>query len=257
MGRREELAKKAIAHTEEMAKKYADEIKGCCNRTITYEGDTFNLIVGREVKKRKITVEPIDTVSAIHRYYLSSSRLGVLNFASYKNPGGRFLDGSMAQEECLCHDSYLYNVLSKFDDSYYKWNREHKNKALYLNRGLFTPNVRFESNGVTSFAGVITVAAPNYGAAKRYGQISFEENLDALVSRITFVLYIAESQHIDTLILGAFGCGVFRQNPIDVATIFKLRLENMENGPKRVVFAVPTTPYRNYEVFKDTFKGAD
>ena len=35
-----------------------------------------------------------------------------LNFASYKNPGGKFMDGSSAQEECLCHESILYEVLS-------------------------------------------------------------------------------------------------------------------------------------------------
>ena len=52
------------------------------------------------------------------------NNIGILNFASYKNPGGMFLRGSTAQEEALCHESTLYNVLIKFNDTYYKSNRE-------------------------------------------------------------------------------------------------------------------------------------
>ena len=40
-------------------------------------------------------------------------KIAVLNFASFKNPGGMFYNGSSAQEESLCHESFLYNVLKK------------------------------------------------------------------------------------------------------------------------------------------------
>ena len=250
-GRKEELSKKAISHTEEMKLKYADEIENCCKKTIIYGGNDFVPAFKNGVKDKEIIIEPLDSVAAIHKYYLKSNKIAVLNFASYKNPGGKFLNGSAAQEEFLCHNSYLYNILSTFDDTYYEWNRNHKNRALYLNRGLYTPNVRFEFEESSSFADVITVAAPNYGAAKRYGKASYEENLVALVSRINFVMDIISDNNVDTVILGAFGCGVFRQNPIDVATIFKMRLKDTD-GPKRIIFAIP--PDKNYEAFKKIFE---
>lgn len=46
----------------------------------------------------------------------------VLNFASYCNPGGGFLNGTMAQEEALCRSSTLYEVLTEQEDKFYNSN---------------------------------------------------------------------------------------------------------------------------------------
>ena len=60
-----------------------------------------------------------DSVEAIMNY--SQGKTAVLNFASYKEPGGGFMAGSQAQEESFCHESFLYNVLRQFQ-YYYDWN---------------------------------------------------------------------------------------------------------------------------------------
>lgn len=93
-----------------------------------------------ETAKPVIIVDKLDSVkSAIqHR----DGKTAVLNFASYKNPGGKFMEGSSAQEECLCHASTLYNVLKQFP-VYYQWNRVHNNRALYTNRALYSEDVIF------------------------------------------------------------------------------------------------------------------
>ena len=60
------------------------------------------------------------------------------------------------------------------------------------------------------YCDVITCAAPNKRAAQRYCNVSDEENSRVLESRIDFILDIAKRHKIDILVLGAFGCGVFR-----------------------------------------------
>ena len=57
------------------------------------------------------------------------------------------MEGSSAQEECLCHTSNLYNVLKRFP-KYYEWNKKHNNKALYTNRAMYSENVTFLDESV-------------------------------------------------------------------------------------------------------------
>ena len=71
------------------------------------------------------------------------------------------------------------------------------------------------------YVDVITCAAPNYSAAHRYQSIGPEENRDVLTDRIKFIKDVAEDRKVDAMIAGAFGCGVFGQNPEEVAKIFK------------------------------------
>ena len=130
------------------------------------------------------------------------------------------------------------------------------NKALYLNRGLFSPDIKFFKNGEIVHCNVITCAAPNKTAATRYQQISDLENKTALEKRIKFVLDIAKENDIKTLILGAYGCGVFGQNPAEVASIFKEYLKNDFNCFDKVIFAIPKNENnKNYEKFIEVFCG--
>lgn len=192
-------------------------------------------------------VDDISTVDAIAKYM--NGHTAVLNFASYKEPGGKFIEGSMAQEEALCHSSFLYNVLAQCQ-GYYQWNNEHKNRGLYKNRALYSPNVRFFHGENTYVADVITCAAPNLSTARKYCDVSPQENTAALNSRIQFLLDIAEREKVDTLILGAWGCGVFGQDPEEVAQIFKNNLP--ERNIKKVIFAIPAGN-NNFEAFDKIF----
>lgn len=65
-----------------------------------------------------------------------------------------------------------------------------------------------------------------------------------MLDRINFMLSIAEEHGVQTLILGAWGCGVFEWNPETVAELF------MEVKGKYIIFAVPGLFEYNYMVFK-------
>ena len=250
---KETKKREAHEHTFAMSKRYACEIETCANASIIYSNENVSRPDGFG-SQPKVTVLATDSVSAVFTtdYMNERTHIGVLNFASYKEPGGMFLAGSKAQEECLCHESYLYNVLSsKQLTPYYVWNNEHKNRAMYLNRAIWSPNVRFLRSGEFAFCDVITCAAPNITTGKKYCNVSDEENKDILFDRMRFILDICAEQKIEIPILGAFGCGVFGQDAETVATIWKTLLESGNYDFKEVVFAVIPGP--NLDAFQRVF----
>lgn len=207
-----------------------------------------------------------DTVSAIYEAWNKNSHLckiAALNFASYKNPGGGYLLGATAQEECLCSESNLYNIISAFYDSFYKPHLKKLNGGLYGDDLLYSPNVLFFKNGyqktmVEDFDGdireyasadVITCAAPNYYPIQKYGKYPYEKVVQAMISRIDHILYAAYKEGVDSIILGAFGCGVFMNDPVIVSQIFHFFIKTKYNGCfLEAIFAVPTI--RNDDTFK-------
>ena len=231
-----ERAKTAAAHTAMMEKRFHNEILESVKRTRIYDG-----YVGAQYERQftvDFNLEDTDSVSAI----LNSKTAGktaVLNFASYKNPGGGFLAGSRAQEESLCHESFLYNVLCQFP-KYYNHNQQYLNYGLYNNRALYTPDVIFTRGTQQAKCDVITCAAPNATTFFKYNADQGEDmNQHVLESRIAFVLDIAADNCVDHLILGAYGCGVFGQDPENVAQIFKDMLTNEYRFFPTITFAVP------------------
>lgn len=234
----------AKAHTELMAQTKADLINASVANSKIYDFCNKPKLVMPATFKLANT----DTVSAL-MMQPDDKRIGVLNFASFKEPGGKFLDGSSAQEECLCHASFLYNVLYKFQDSYYNINKQHLNRALYLNKALYTPAIEFEQAGIVKFANVINCAAPNWTTANKFCHVSPQENHEALASRIEFVKNIACDNNLDVIILGAYGCGVFGQDP---ETVARLIYHSFKLSGLDIILAVPGND-KNYQAFAKVF----
>ena len=167
-------------------------------------------------------------------------RVGVLNFASAKRPGGGFLNGSAAQEEVLARSSALYASLTQHPD-FYAHHRRIKNGA-YSDRMIYSPGcpVFRDDSGTLLDApylvDFVTSPAPNAGAmGKRRGRSS--ERITAILrQRASKVLALACSMGCDALVLGAWGCGVFRNDPNVVAGVFGELLT--EDGPYRGCFKI-------------------
>src|SRR5947199_268996 len=139
-------------------------------RTVLYSPDKPPLACTSETKRpTRIDVRNETTFQALARLAGSGGgHLACLNFASAKNPGGGFLNGSLAQEEALACASGLYPCLLKAPE-YYESNRANRS-ALYLDLTRFRPLVPFFRNDGGALleqpvlASVITTPAPNAGA---------------------------------------------------------------------------------------------
>ncbi|MCI8536332.1 MAG: TIGR02452 family protein [Hungatella sp.] len=179
-----------------------------------------------------IIVENISTIDAIRKLILEGKeKIGVLNFASAKNPGGGFLNGAKAQEESLAASSTLYRTLIVHEE-YYRENRN-CNSMIYTNHAIYSPDVVFFRDGSFRLtepmkASVLTLPAVNMGQVIQKGE-DVETARQAMKQRMKLALAIFANEGAENLVLGAYGCGVFRNEPKDVAIWWK-ELLNTEMG---------------------------
>ncbi len=168
--------------------------------------------------------------------------IGVLNFASARNAGGGYLNGARAQEEDLCRCSALHTCLLRAPE-FYAAHRA-SSDLRYSHRVISSPGVPvFRDDSLRLLAKpypvtFLTSAAPNTGCLAP----ELLPDIPTLITeRATRVLAVAEKSHVDELVLGAWGCGVFRNSPADVARAFATHLSpggRFANSFGRVVFAI-------------------
>ena len=217
----------------------------------------------RRTEAGVIRVEECTSFEAARARAGAGERLAVLNFANPYEPGGGVTRGAMAQEECLCRVSTLYPALNTpyFLEQYYGFHNDLRNAGedkdlLFSDRAIYTPGVAvFKDDACPPEAlpepfetDVITCAAP-YNC----GTLPAETLSGIFEKRIAQILEIAAGRGVDRLILGAFGCGAFENDPVLVAGAFRKLL--MEDGYNRcfreAVFAIkPARVNRNLEAFR-------
>ena len=212
---------------------------------------SFNLYNKVEnISKMTVELSKEKTVDAILRLK-GTEHLGVLNFASARNPGGGWLTGAKAQEESLCLCSALYDSLMTDEaQQYYTENFKHPLPD-YTDNMVFSPKVPFFKNGDYKnvdyvLADVITCPAINRGAILKRVDMRKgvkESDLD-MKNRMFKILLEFKERGCKTLVLGAFGCGVFDNDPNVVAKnwIDLINLEVFENSFDKIVFAVFDRP---------------
>jgi uncharacterized protein (TIGR02452 family) len=181
-----------------------------------------------------------------------------LNFASAKNPGGGFLGGALAQEECIARASGLYPCLLTAME-YYTYHRN-LGTCLYSDHMIYSPAVPIIKNeggqelDEPVCITIITSPAVNAGVVRR----SEENNADKIVPRMRVrvekLLALCQNKKHTTLVLGAWGCGVFQNDPEDISQLFLEALRGkFANQFQRVVFAVKTDKESIIEPFRKRF----
>ncbi len=216
---------------------------------------------GTRTEQTRIQVTNETSLEALVRLARASTdEVLCLNFASAKNPGGGFLRGAQAQEESLARSSGLYNTLLA-QPEFYEYHREQQD-LLYSHQMIYSPSVPVFKNDAGELlepynAAFITCAAPNAGAIAKNQAHSLPLIPEVLEQRAELVLGLAALKKHQRLVLGAWGCGVFHNDPNMVARVFKDLLEGkFKNVFAEVIFAI----YDNsqgapvYAAFEEAFK---
>ena len=155
-------------------------------------------------------------MDAILHFVSEGKSAAVLNFASAKNPGGGFINGAMAQEESLAASSCLYQTQLAHEEYYVK-NRAFRS-MMYTDHAIWSPDVVFFRDGRFRLmekpvrASVLTLPAVNMGQVQLKGE-DVAEAEKVMRRRMGLSLAIFADQGCEHLILGAYGCGVFRNDP--------------------------------------------
>lgn len=224
----------------------------------------------------RITVTRERTLECAARLHREdpARKIAVLNFASATHPGGGVVRGANAQEECLCRCTTLYPAL-KGEKAAPFYTLSH-GSALHTDACLYTPGVlavktdtdlpeRLPESEFFAFD-VVSCSAPNLrpqpANAMNPGDIdpahiADNDLLELHVRRWRQILRAAAGLN-DVLVLGAFGCGAFRNPPALVADAFQELLRRdplLAAAFKEIVFAVYCPPQddTNYRVFRDSF----
>jgi uncharacterized protein (TIGR02452 family) len=223
----------------------------------------------------KIYDEPAKIIVTRNRSFEAAlpykgQKTAVHNFASASTPGGGVVNGATAQEECLCRCSDLYECLNVKEnwDKYYTPHRREQN-PIHNDDIIYTPNVTvFKSDTPTPIlldekdwynVDVITCAAPKLGnppLGKKPVELTDKELLEIHEKRLRRILDLAVLNGVETIILGAFGCGAFYNNPNVVARAAKNVTKEYTQAFRNIEFAVYCSPRddSNYEIFERTLR---
>ena len=237
-----------------------DSVKDSIAHTILYPARELLVLPEKSNSdKAKITVTPQRTFEAAHDLLIRypGCRTAVLNFASATNPGGGVTRGSSAQEEALCRCSTLYPCLNtpELDKGYYQFHRIQQD-VLYTDTCIYVPDVKIIKTDTDApkrltenkwqTVDVICCAAPNlrerpYNKMNpgqgRAIRVSNNELLDLHRQRARKILSVAAANMDDTRLLGAFGCGAFKNDPNIVAQAYRHILPEFDGYFREIRFA--------------------
>jgi uncharacterized protein (TIGR02452 family) len=170
-----------------------------------------------------VSVIQSDTLAAAQLLHSEHphSKIAVLNMASPMQPGGGVLRGAKAQEESLCMRSTLYHSLKM------EWYRLPDDAIVYTPDVLVFKSANSELRMLDAserfYVDVISCAAVRMPELDDVQDESGEKQLsyadpkdEELMSlKIKYIMRTAAKMGVQRLVLGALGCGAYR-NPINL-----------------------------------------
>lgn len=223
---------------------FKDDLDKCVKDTILYKSDHIF-----EIKDKNETadIEVInETTLAACKRLLDNGFKNVicLNFASAKHPGGGFLKGTIAQEESLAYSSGLYTSIAQQDmKEMYIYNKDLN--GLYSDYMIYSPYVpvfRDDYYKLTdSYYNISMITSPAVNLNSVGNVLNKKDVGKTMINRIDKVLALCNIQDADAIVLGAWGCGVFKNDPALIASYFRDLLQTKYNKSfKQVTFAIKT-----------------
>ena len=244
---------------------YIDDTRYLLNHTFIYPDGSYEIIPDSDMNinhDMRIKVISGGSVSTAYNIKNSGRRVAMLNFADAKRPGGWVIEGAQTQEENICRCTNLYETLiqKKCLEGYYNVNMafgipdaENHYIEPYTDTLIYSENVAIFKDDVNyndlpvKYVDVITCPAP-------CGGVNTE---NVLMRRMEKIIKVAYAHKVTHLILGAWGCGAFGQNPVVVANCFKSVLDKYPVFDS-VIFAIRNCGLdrynktsNNYSIFKE------
>ncbi|KAH9888395.1 hypothetical protein C8Q73DRAFT_182767 [Cubamyces lactineus] len=197
-----------------------------------------------------------------------SPRIGILNFASAKKPGGGFLTGAQAQEESIARSSTLYpTLMTRIAQAFYTLHNRDPKGGYYSHAMIYSPGVTVFRNDAGDWVeplqvDVLTSPAVNAGVVRNtlHGRVAgaaVEDKIEQVMrERMARVLFLFESKGVKSVVLGSFGTGVFKNNVKTIATIWADLLvgdnARFKDSFDHVVFAILGND--TYDTFRTVFE---
>lgn len=234
---------------------------------IPEDADIMNMSGKFHVHKQgNIVLSSKKTLDAARAY--KGKHIAVLNFGCATTPGGGGKKGRLTQEECLCRQTALYPSISSKSciEGFYEQHKDLDN--LYNADMIYTPHVTvFKSDDdvpellpKNEWFGVdvITMAAPNVSCLEKHAIQSMDNQLmDIFEKRFMRIMRVAAAYDVDVLILGAFGCGEFGNDPAIVAAaaarVLDAGYRNMFDTVEFAVYGKKKTNYRMFRLVLDRY----
>ena len=228
------------------------------------ERETVNVPEAPYSGAAKVLVSGKRSIEAALPYAKAGKKVCVLNFASASYPGGGVEHGASAQEESICRITTLYPCLSSREmrNSFYDPHRA-AGDPLHNDDCIYTPGVNVIKSdtghpealpsGERQRVDILTCAAPNL---YRKPDCSDEQLEVLMTSRIKRIFEIAAANGCEVLILGAFGCGAFRNPPKLVSKVFSTVMKDYLYHFETIEYAVyhRDNEPANYDAFCDAMK---
>jgi uncharacterized protein (TIGR02452 family) len=204
-----------------------------------------------------VPADSLDTAMKLHSRGVRD--ILVLNMANSRIPGGFYTDGTGAQEEALCRRTTLYHILVDNPTFY----------PIPHHGAIYSPDVlvmrksddercellKGDQMWWTSVISVAAIFQPPWDANGGFARVQDREEMR---ERIKTVLRVAVLEGKKNLVLGALGCGIFRNPPFAVAQLFKDVLTDSEflGAFQGIWFAImDRAGSRNFQIFSQVLEG--
>jgi uncharacterized protein (TIGR02452 family) len=162
-----------------------------------------------------------------------TNKVCFVNMASAFLPGGGVRKGCEAQEEHLFRVTTLFKTLDRA--TFYPFEPPNV---------LYSPNVwvvkdkEYNPLDKPFSAGCISAAMPRHPTISVHDNYAHEKDYLAAKRTIDHVFHVAYVNGYDTLVLGAMGCGAYRNPQMSVIELFNECLAKYNKCFKTIVFAV-------------------
>ena len=249
---------------------------GMIRNTVFYDREMSQVNKPEGDEQTIVEVQNIDCLYAGVRLKEQGYNPAVLNMASRRNPGGGVATGAGAQEETLFRRTNLFRSLYQFAPYAEQYGIRHSRYQYPLDRnfgGAYTPDaIYFRESELKGYAlleepvslSFITVAGMNRPDLTADGMIA-DHHVGPIKNKIRTIFRMGLANGHDSLVLGALGCGAFRNPPRHVARLFHEVMDEPEfrNRYRRIVFAIlddhnahqKHNPEGNFKPFADEFAG--